>query len=407
MANTENPRKSSLDLSYNGVNATADFSLKTESFAYVDNASGEADTLTLTVNNQSGDWLNEFMPEDGDYIGASINVVNWNSEGDNRSLSCGKFELDSFGASGYPETASISGITIPIRSNFNTTEKNKVYSKTSTKTILSEICGNAGISLVYEADDYVIEEIEQSRQTDMFFSFSLCKSHNLAMKLYNSKMVVYDQTEYEKKDSAYTVDKSDMQNYSYRWEKTKLYDSVQIQYADPNSDETITYFYVIPGGKGIRTLYINEQADTYRDAEIKAKSKMLENIRAASPISFRVKGDPNHISTRNINITGLGKADGKYFIDRVSHSKSAMGIYTCTIKAHLTVTHTDFSTSAQLSKEENAKVYTVVKGDCLWNIAKKFYGSGVKYTIIYNANKGIIKNPSLIYPGQVLTIPPG
>lgn len=44
--------------------------------------------------------------------------------------------------------------------------------------------------------------------------------------------------------------------------------------------------------------------------------------------------------------------------------------------------------------------------DCLWNIAKKFYGNGAKYTVIYNANKGIIGgNPNLIYPGQVLTIP--
>ena len=52
------------------------------------------------------------------------------------------------------------------------------------------------------------------------------------------------------------------------------------------------------------------------------------------------------------------------------------------------------------------KTYTVVRGDCLWNIAKKFYGSGAQYTKIYNANKGVIGgNPNLIYPGQVLTIP--
>lgn len=51
------------------------------------------------------------------------------------------------------------------------------------------------------------------------------------------------------------------------------------------------------------------------------------------------------------------------------------------------------------------KTYTVVKGDCLWNIAKKFYGSGAKYTVIYNANRDKIKNANLIYPGQVLTIP--
>jgi len=54
----------------------------------------------------------------------------------------------------------------------------------------------------------------------------------------------------------------------------------------------------------------------------------------------------------------------------------------------------------------SSQTYTVVSGDCLWNIAKKFYGNGAKYTVIYNANKEVIGgNPNLIYPGQVLTIP--
>lgn len=53
-----------------------------------------------------------------------------------------------------------------------------------------------------------------------------------------------------------------------------------------------------------------------------------------------------------------------------------------------------------------AQSYTVVKGDCLWNIAKRFYGNGSKYTVIHDANKSVIGgNPNLIYPGQVLTIP--
>ena len=49
--------------------------------------------------------------------------------------------------------------------------------------------------------------------------------------------------------------------------------------------------------------------------------------------------------------------------------------------------------------------YTVKSGDCLWNIAKEFYGNGSKYNLIFNANKDKIKNPNLIYPNQVLTIP--
>ena len=59
----------------------------------------------------------------------------------------------------------------------------------------------------------------------------------------------------------------------------------------------------------------------------------------------------------------------------------------------------------ETSSAPKVKTYTVKSGDCLWNIAKKYYGNGAQYTKIYNVNKGKIKNPNLIYPGQVLTIP--
>ncbi len=50
--------------------------------------------------------------------------------------------------------------------------------------------------------------------------------------------------------------------------------------------------------------------------------------------------------------------------------------------------------------------YTVKKGDNLWTLAKKLYGSGADYSKIYEANKDTIgKNPNLIYPGQTFTIP--
>ena len=47
----------------------------------------------------------------------------------------------------------------------------------------------------------------------------------------------------------------------------------------------------------------------------------------------------------------------------------------------------------------------VVKGDCLWTIAKHLYGSGFAYVTIYQANKRQIKNPDLIYPNQVFVLP--
>ena len=81
------------------------------------------------------------------------------------------------------------------------------------------------------------------------------------------------------------------------------------------------------------------------------------------------------------------------------------GTKTCKVLSNsLIVTKTrEAKTSPQ---PKNAPLtYTVQKGDCLWNISKKFYGTGTKYKEIASANADKITRPNLILPGQVLTIP--
>ena len=51
------------------------------------------------------------------------------------------------------------------------------------------------------------------------------------------------------------------------------------------------------------------------------------------------------------------------------------------------------------------EVYNVVKGDTLWSIAQKLLGSGSLWRELYDANKDTIKNPRLIFVGQVLKVP--
>ncbi len=48
---------------------------------------------------------------------------------------------------------------------------------------------------------------------------------------------------------------------------------------------------------------------------------------------------------------------------------------------------------------------TIQRGNTLWALAKKNYGKGVLYMQIFNANRQYIRDPDLIYPGQIFTIP--
>ncbi len=71
-----------------------------------------------------------------------------------------------------------------------------------------------------------------------------------------------------------------------------------------------------------------------------------------------------------------------------------------------TKTATVSKSEARVDNSSKPKTYTVVYGDCLWNLAKKFYGSGSLYTKIYEANKSLIgPNPNTLYVGWILTIP--
>ena len=56
------------------------------------------------------------------------------------------------------------------------------------------------------------------------------------------------------------------------------------------------------------------------------------------------------------------------------------------------------------SNEDGVRVL-VRRGDALWTIARNFYGDGFRYTTIYQANDSQIRDPNLIYPGQVFVLP--
>lgn len=72
-----------------------------------------------------------------------------------------------------------------------------------------------------------------------------------------------------------------------------------------------------------------------------------------------------------------------------------------TVEDNMTVAEVE-----EIAEEEMAQFHTVVSGDTLGKIAKTFYGDAMKYPVIFEANKPMLKHPDKIYPGQVLRIPP-
>jgi nucleoid-associated protein YgaU len=65
----------------------------------------------------------------------------------------------------------------------------------------------------------------------------------------------------------------------------------------------------------------------------------------------------------------------------------------------------DALTVADGEDEAEPKFYTIQKGDSLSKIAKREYGDAMKWKALFEANKEVIEDPDMIYPGQTIRIP--
>ncbi len=66
---------------------------------------------------------------------------------------------------------------------------------------------------------------------------------------------------------------------------------------------------------------------------------------------------------------------------------------------------TPFSRAALVGTLPAETAVIVQPGNSLWRIARRVYGEGVRYSVIYRANQERIGDPDLIYPGQIFIVP--
>lgn len=132
-----------------------------------------------------------------------------------------------------------------------------------------------------------------------------------------------------------------------------------------------------------------EAAEAKVAAEATAARKLEETI---GDLDLKVEGLSVHISGDAATISGLA-------YDQATREKAILVVGNsngiATVDDQMTVENV----------EPEAQFHTVVSGDTLGKIAKKFYGNAMKYPVIFEANKPMLEHPDKIYPGQVLRIP--
>lgn len=359
-------RSSYPSVTYNGTNMAVYMRSYLTSFSYTDNDSGETDTIDIGLQDADMRWIGtSWLPKKGDTLRASICVRNWRSEGDNRTLNCGKFTLDDFRFSGPPTAGTLSAVATPADTSFRETERTKTWEKVTLKEIASSIAGNAGISLDWrvEADDFTLQSVEQDEQTDCEFLSEILNKYGYFIKLFNSKIVVFSRVEVKKKPATKTIYKSDMTKWSWQTSLCGSYTGGRLTYTDPETENTTLSLYKAPKestqistGEGERILDINEKSESEADAERIIKSAVENANHGGTTLSVSIIGDTGYIAGTCINVEGIGKLSGKYYIDQVKHSMGSG--YTAELKltlVDLSGVNAEVTYSTRLAAQEVAK----------------------------------------------------
>lgn len=136
--------------------------------------------------------------------------------------------------------------------------------------------------------------------------------------------------------------------------------------------------------------FFKDMGEKIFGSEDEAAEKIKENIEAANP-----------------GIQGLNVAynDGVVELSGTADSAEAMEkavLMAGNVKGVSEVKADGISAPPQQAQVE---YYVIQKGDSLSAIAKRYYGNAKDYPRIFDANREVIKNPDLIYPGQKIRIP--
>ncbi len=361
-------RKAVPQFEINGKKADPELDEFLESVSYEDVASGSSDTLSVKLRNDNMKWMKKWFPKKGNKIKGKLVFKDWKKDGVNLKLNCGKFTLDEIKFSGGPLLAEIGAVSIPAKESFNSRERTKNWKDVTVKKIAKEIAKRYNLKLSYSGPAIKISSVEQTDKTDSAFLYELCEKYGLSMKVFNNKIVIYDQTKQEKKKP-----KKTLYRHSFvddKWDYTEsiegTYTGARISYKSGKSSKETSIYVGLKKEKaaGSRVMNITEVAENHSTAYHMAAAKVNKSNEKAATLSGDIWPNPNICAGITVKLSGLGKIDGKYFVDKstieITNSGTTQSLEMHKCQKRLTTSPKSKSKKKKAAAKGNYKVGDVV-----------------------------------------------
>lgn len=322
-------RRVGLVVKYQKTDISQDLAKYITGFSYTDEASDKADELTISLEDKEGLWHGDWLPKKGDKIQASFYIENWSGKENKQMLPCGSFTIDEFSLNGPPDEVTLKGQSVPVTGTIKT-PKTRAWKKVKLSQIVMDIASASGLKALYECpSDPSYEHVDQVKESDIAFLSKLCKKAGISLKVTDSQLVLFDEATYEAKAAELMLIKGTSNILDYNFDATTndtAYGSCRVRYKDPKTGKVIEHHYKPRDSNGGPVLEINEMVRTKEEARQLAMKRLRGKNKMETKVSFTIMGDIRFLAGVTVTIKGFRVFDGKYIIQKASHS--VVGGYT-------------------------------------------------------------------------------
>ncbi|MBK5142983.1 late control protein D [Budviciaceae bacterium BWR-B9] len=298
------------------------------SITYTDFLSGQADELSIALENIDGRWYGEWYPGQGDELTFELG---WLGE-ERRQI--GVFEINDIDFQFSPSTVTITAQAVGIKNSVRT-KTARAYEKMTLDKIAKQIADRQGLTLVGAIEPIALDRLTQ-QESDIEFLKKLADEYDYAFKIEGSKLIFHAISELLRLPPVATFKLTDISGGHIRDQIKQVPKAVEVKPHDPAKNKTITYDVkngemtakdssVSKSTTSADTIKTSTRSTSPEVATAKAQAELAKANRERTGGNIDLMGNPNYLSGNSIRLEAGGELNGDYLIQSAQHQLDRSG----------------------------------------------------------------------------------
>lgn len=300
---------------------------------YEDKDEGEADSLEISVDNSDGRFCDKWFPKRGGVMSLSFGY-----EG-GAVRKTADFEIDEITVEGPPSVVRIRALASGVNSG-NQTDKPTPYDNTTLSAIVQKVAKRMKKKLVGNIEAIPIRRVTQIYESDTNFLRRLASEYGYSFSIKGSAgnktdtVVFIKSKEIRAKAVIRTITLPELSRYSIVDKLLNIVPSATVSYFDPKTKKLKKYTATDDSRRTSKDVISDSiRAENETQAKAKAGAALERSNESAAKLEGSLMGDPSIIAGLSINLVGLGKVSGKYYINSTRHEISRSSGYSTSFSA--------------------------------------------------------------------------